>query len=186
MTSSAPIAAIEREDVTPDRLRYEADAMHAAVNGEEYGDTFHWQNWNDKPHRVVFDAVDLLRGAAEQLDALARQAEEMKREIAELRGKLSGCDWYWPEDDTSSDACADGPWQIAENCDLDPGEVLAYSRGGVVETRYYAYLPPADDADSDDQFEVDAETELAVTQAIEAETARRARSLTKGESDAQG
>lgn len=116
--------------------------------------------------------------------ATARKAEALQREIAELRKKLDACDWYWPEDDTSSDACADGPLQIAENCDLPPGEVLAYSRGGVVETRFYAYLPPADDSDSDDEFEVDAETELAVKQAIEAETARRARALMKGEDDA--
>ena len=119
--------------------------------------------------------------AISELLALARQAEALQRENAELRKKLEACDWYWPEDDTSSDACADSPWQIAENYDLPPGEVLAYSRGGVVETRYYAYLPPADDADSDDQFEVDAETELAVKQAIEAETARRARALLGGE-----
>ena len=113
--------------------------------------------------------------------SLARQAEALQRENAELRKKLDACDWYWPEDDTSSDACADGPLQSAENCDLPPGEVLAYSRGGVVETRFYAYLPPADDSDSDDEFEVDAETELAVKQAIEAETARRARALLGGE-----
>lgn len=119
--------------------------------------------------------------AMREVLALARQAEALERENAELRKKLDACDWYWPEDDTSSDACADGPWQIAENCDLPPGEVLAYSRGGVVETRYYAYLPAADDADSDDQFEVDTETELAVKQAIEAETARRARALLGGE-----
>lgn len=46
-----------------DRPRYEADGMHAAIQGEEYGDTFRYQNWNDKPHRVVYDAIDLLREA---------------------------------------------------------------------------------------------------------------------------
>lgn len=123
MTSSAPIAAIEWIDVTPVLLHYEADAMHAAVNGEKYGDTFHWQNWNDKPHRVVFDAVDLLRAAACEIEALVLQAEEMKREIAELREVLADV------------------LNLAERPFANPGEL---------------------------------------------EEIRRARSLTKGESDAQG
>jgi purine nucleoside phosphorylase len=44
--------------------------MYAAVNGDEYGDTFHLQNWNDKPHRVVYDAIKLLREAAEALSTI--------------------------------------------------------------------------------------------------------------------
>lgn len=148
-----------------------------------------WAYTNARGSRVWTAMMPAIAGAHEEQEYVradlheeaARQAEALQRENAELRKKLDACDCYWPEDDTSSDACADGPWQIAENFDLPPGEVLAYSRGGVVETRYYAYLPPADDADSDDQFEVDAETELAVKQAIEAETARRARALLGGE-----
>lgn len=49
------------------RLRYEADAMYAGVNGQEYGDTFHCCNWADKPHRVVYDAIKLMREAADAL-----------------------------------------------------------------------------------------------------------------------
>lgn len=95
-------------------------------------------------------------------------------ELDRLKAIVNGCDWYWPEDDTSSDACADGPWQIAENVDLYQGEILAYSRGGVVETRYYAFLPPAPGADSDDNFEVDEESREVAEGKIIAELARRA------------
>lgn len=99
---------------------------------------------------------------------------ELEAENERLRQMLAGCDWYWPEDDTSSDACADGPWQIAENCDVKPGEVFAYSRGGVVETRYYGFLEAAEDADSDDQFEADEPTREAAEAKITAELQRRA------------
>jgi hypothetical protein len=52
-----------------DRLRYEAEGMDMAMHGEEFGDTKHLQNWQDKPHRVVFDATKLLREAADALSA---------------------------------------------------------------------------------------------------------------------
>jgi len=95
-------------------------------------------------------------------------------ELVRLRKAFASLDWYWPEDDTSSDACADGPWQIAENCDVKPGEVFGYSRGGVVETRYYGFLEAAEDADSDDQFEADEPTREAAEAKIAAELQRRA------------
>ena len=166
--STSPVSAIEAIEKAMDEFDREVD--DALSSESERADL-----WND---------IDVSASDLREVLALARQAEALERENAELRKKLDACDWDWPEDDTSSDACSDGPWQIAEDCDLPPGEVLAYSRGGVVETRFYAYLPPADDSDSDDEFEVDAETELAVKQAIEAETARRARALMKGEDDA--
>ena len=52
------------------------------------------------------------------------EGRELEAENERLRKTLAGCDWYWPEDDTSSDACADGPWQIAKNYDVKPGEVF--------------------------------------------------------------
>lgn len=108
------------------------------------------------------------------ISAVLSELDRLKEENERMRAQLNGCDWYWPEDDTSSDACADGPWQIAENVDLDQAEILAYLRGGVVETRYYAFLPPADDADSDDNFEVDCSTREDAEAGISAEIARRA------------
>ncbi|THV13758.1 hypothetical protein [Rhizobium rhizophilum] len=108
----------------------------------------------------------------------------LKAENDRLRKMLAGCDWYWPEDDTSSNACADGPWQIAENHDVKPGEVFGYSRGGVVETRYYGFLEAAEDSDSDDQFEADEPTREAAEAKIAAEVERRAAlATTEGSTD---
>jgi len=107
--------------------------------------------------------------------ALLSERAAMKAELAGLREAISRRpEWHWPADDTSSDACADSQWQVAENCDLQPGEILAYSVGGVWETLYYAFLPAADDADGDDEFMVDEPTEEAVKEKIAAELARRA------------
>lgn len=125
---------------------------------------------------------------AHSLSLLAAQnnvIDGLKAENDRLRKMLAGCDWYWPEDDTSSDACADGPWQIAENHDVKPGEVFGYSRGGVVETRYYGFLEAANDAESDEQFEADEPTRQAAEAKIAAELQRRADlATTKGSADA--
>ena len=79
------------EGVTPDRLRYEADAMFAAVQGEQYGDTFHAYNWGDKPHRVLYDAVGLMRDAATTLESLQSENEGLLAENGELRNIVSNC-----------------------------------------------------------------------------------------------
>ena len=89
-----------------------------------------------------------------------------------MRATLKGCYWYWPEEDTSSDACSDGPHDIV--MDREPGDVIGVSRGGVVETRYYGWLPPLDDADSDDEFWVDEDSPVLAREKIDAEIARRA------------
>lgn len=105
--------------------------------------------------------------------------EALEAENAELRKKLSGCQWYWPEDDTSSEACADSPQEVVQNIydwsHPEKPSVIAVARGGVVEVTYCATLPPADDADSDDDFWIEAETEEAAQALIDAEIARRAR-----------
>jgi hypothetical protein len=54
------------------------------------------------------------------------------------------------------------------------GSVIAVARGGVVEVTYCAALPPADDADSDDDFWVEEATEEAARQKIADELSRRA------------
>jgi hypothetical protein len=86
------------EGVTPDRLRYEADAMFAAIQGEQYGDTFHAYNWADKPHRVLYDAIDLMRNSASTVESLQRENEELKRDLsheASHRQKLQNALAYW-------------------------------------------------------------------------------------------
>ncbi|TWD54508.1 MazG-like nucleotide pyrophosphohydrolase family protein [Agrobacterium vitis] len=101
------------------------------------------------------------------------QIAELQSQASATAKIMAACDWYWPSDDTSSEAAARSPGGIAENLELEPGEVLEYSRGGVVETRYYAFLPPAPDADSDDNFEVDTATETEAETMIAAELERR-------------
>jgi hypothetical protein len=51
-------------------LRQEADAMKAAVSGIPVGETLHAVNWADKPHRVLYDALNLLLQACEEIDRL--------------------------------------------------------------------------------------------------------------------
>lgn len=47
------------------RLRFEADAMEKAIEGEVVPGTFHAMNWQDKPHRVLRDAIKLMLEAAD-------------------------------------------------------------------------------------------------------------------------
>jgi hypothetical protein len=128
-------------------------------------------------HEVVTPAF--LLALLDRLEAPADRVEKLEAENARLRAIIDGCDWYWPADDTSSDACADGPYAIAEDWSVKPGDVFAYSRGGVVETRYYAFLPADDRADSDDEFIVDEATEEAAQAKIKVEMDRRAALLTE-------
>ncbi|KPH74071.1 hypothetical protein [Bosea vaviloviae] len=73
------IAAMEVEALVA-RLLSEATAMHIAPAGEVVGETFHAENWANNPHRVLYDAVKLIREAA---DALARLTAELARERQE-------------------------------------------------------------------------------------------------------
>ena len=109
----------------------------------------------------------------EQMNARAAQAERMAR----LERQLRACQWYWPEDDTSSETCADSAQEVVQNAydyETPEGGIVAIARGGVVEVTYCAYLPPADDSDSDDDFWVEEETREAAKAKIDAELARRA------------
>jgi hypothetical protein len=109
------------------------------------------------------------------LNAAARIAtlERAETAVAAAEARLANCNWYWPEDDTSSETCAGNPFEVLQNMDAPAGEVVAVSRGGVVETRYYAWLPPADDATTDAEFEVDEATEESAAAKIAAERRRR-------------
>ncbi|MCX5571449.1 hypothetical protein [Kaistia nematophila] len=114
---------------------------------------------------------------AELLEANNRYLERARAadvENARLKRIIDACDWYWPEDDTSSDSCISYPHEFFSDGHVDPGTVVAISRGGVVETRYYAQLPPAGDSDSDDDFEVDEVTEELARRKVADELARRA------------
>ena len=121
-----------------------------------------------------------LLGADQDLDEAAAAIEAQRAEIARLRGENAALQkmartserWYWPEEDTSSDTCRDCPAEVFE--DGSPGEVHAYACGGVSRIGYFGWLPPADDSDSDDNFEVDEPTLEAAEAKLNAEIERRA------------
>lgn len=71
-----------------ERLRREAAAMHAAPSGTVVGETFHAANWSDKPHRVLYDAVKLLREAATLIASQAEEIERMTRDRDEARALI--------------------------------------------------------------------------------------------------
>jgi hypothetical protein len=120
-------------------------------------------------------AAALDRRQAELLEANNRyleRARSAEAESARLQKIIDGCDWYWLADD--SELGANEPFEILSESETEPGTVVAISRGGRVETRYYATLPPAEDAESDDDFEVDEATEEAAERKVADELARRA------------
>lgn len=62
------------------RLYTEAESMKAAVHGECLYDTFHLMNWQDKPHRVVFDATKLMIEAADRIAVLEAALASHRKE----------------------------------------------------------------------------------------------------------
>ena len=119
-------------------------------------------------------------GLYEEIAALKAERDELLVEVERLKKRIPE-EWYWPADDTSSDACGDHPRDVLE--DLAPGEIGSYSCGGVSYTAFYGWLPPADDADSDDEFEVDEPTQEEAETKMKAEIERRANIKESGNAD---
>jgi hypothetical protein len=122
-----------------------------------------WANGSEGSARMIAAAI------------LAERAAQAER-IRELERQLRGCTWYWPEDDTSSETCTESAQEVVQNAydyKTPEGEVVAVARGGVVAVSYCAYLPPADDSDSDDDFWIEENTREAAKAKIDAELARR-------------
>jgi len=61
-------------DAVPSDLRGDIAAsnasMRAAMQDRHVPDTFHLLNWNDKPHRLLYDAYDLIERAADAVAGL--------------------------------------------------------------------------------------------------------------------
>lgn len=95
--------------------------------------------------------------------------KEARDEIVALNKIIDGCRWYRNADD--HEHAVDGPWDILH--EVGPNSVCEIERGGVVETRFMAYLDAAEDSDSDDEFEVDEATAEAAQAKLDAEIARR-------------
>lgn len=45
----------------------ETSSMRAATDGVDVGDAFHMANWDDKPHRLMYDAHGLMIRAADAI-----------------------------------------------------------------------------------------------------------------------
>ncbi len=105
--------------------------------------------------------------------SLRSKLEEAEGARDRLAKKIAACNWYWPEDDTSSEACFESAQEVLDSAYISRGEVLAVARGGVVEVTYCASLPPADEADSDDEFWVEEKTYEAASLKVADEQSRR-------------
>lgn len=106
----------------------------------------------------------------------------LRQQLAEEREKVARVECYWDADDREIghlDIC-----EILENC--GPGEVAEIEHVAVVATTFEAFLPAADDAETDDQFEVCEDTREAAEAKVAQELARRAAlSTTEAKTDDQ-
>jgi len=71
-------------------LHTEAAAMEAAIRGEVLYDTFHAVNWQDKPHRVLRDAITLIRKASAEIERLSgpKAPEDRADDVETLKGRM--------------------------------------------------------------------------------------------------
>lgn len=124
--------------------------------------------------RLSMGVIAFERARAEAAEA---EAAALRERLERAEKVLRGCQWYWPEDDTSEDCCAESAQEIVESAygwSTPSGEVVAVARGGIVELTYCAALPPSDDSDSDDDFWVEEPTKEAAQAKVKAELDRRA------------
>lgn len=146
---------------------------------------------NGKPHGTAeANAAYIALCSPDNILSLIARLATTQSALDEAKGALRRCNWYWPEEDTSSETCAESAQEVVQNAydgsSKMAGKVVPVARGGIVEVTYCASLPPAGDADSDDDFWVQESSEAAAQAKIDAELARRA-SLTRkaGGEDAQ-
>jgi hypothetical protein len=74
------------------RLRFEAIAMKAAINNEDTPGSLHLGNWHDKPHRVLYDAIDLMEDAADRLESIVAEIKFLKGAAEAHERKCQCCD----------------------------------------------------------------------------------------------
>lgn len=100
---------------------------------------------------------------------------EAGAEIARLRGALRPT-LFW--DDNDPETGYSNPWEVVEQSPM--GEIVAVRLGTTLGVRYFASLPAADDAESDDDWEAESDDAEVVESLVKAELARRA-ALANGE-----
>lgn len=116
---------------------------------------------------IPTDETSIAEQLARSAVTLERELSEARAEVARLRGIIDKCRWYWIEDD--SDYAANDPFELFS--EADPGEVVCISRGGAIETLYYAWLPIA--GQPDDHFVIEAATAAEAEAKVAAERVRR-------------
>lgn len=125
---------------------------------------------------------DDLKAFRQQIVDAETEAATLRQQLAEEREKVARVECYWDADDREIghlDIC-----EILENC--GPGEVAEIEHVAVVATTFEAFLPAADDAETDDQFEVCEDTREAAEAKVAQELARRAAlSTTEAKTDDQ-
>lgn len=61
------VRAVDAGDELAERIRFECKGMRSAIEGAHVPDSLHLYNWNDKPHRLVYDAANLMVEAADAI-----------------------------------------------------------------------------------------------------------------------
>jgi len=68
-------------------IAQDLEAMHVAPDGERLYGTFHAQNWSNKPHRVLYDAIEIARNLETELTAARAQIDHAR--IAKLEAGIA-------------------------------------------------------------------------------------------------
>jgi len=153
-------AVLRSAKVAEDAMTAWVQCTSCGVNGRDNEDAYAdfataAADWNFRPTEAT----------------LAAENEAMSKTLA-------ACYWYWPAGDTSSECCRDCEQEVV--ADAGHGVVVEIARGGVVEVTHCASLPPAEDADDDDDFWVQETTAEAAEAKLRAEITRRAALEPKG------
>jgi hypothetical protein len=113
------------------------------------------------------------------LSAVMMALPALLERIAELEKIIRNCQWYWPGHDQGENRCEHSEYDVVNteyeySDDGDKnGSVVEVVRGGTIEITFCAMLPPALDADSDDEFWVQEATRELAEAKVEAELLRR-------------
>jgi hypothetical protein len=145
------------QDHSPESCGYPASDVRRMPGGTQLCEPC-FENGDDEGRWRDLSAVT-------SVEALAAENAALRERIA----RAQSC--FWPEDD--GETCYSDASDIYQ--EVDAGKVVGISCGGVIWTRYFAWLEPAVDCfDSDDDFVVDADTMEEAARLVRAELDRRA------------